>query len=70
MNGQMKSFRPAPLAGPYFKADIPNIRIDYKGLTTYARQKGVHVCDLSDKEIDPFILDSDITKVRQSAITI
>ena len=46
MNGQTKSYRIEPLAGPYFKADIPQIRIDYKGLTSFARKMGKRVCDL------------------------
>ena len=46
----MKSFRPTTLAGPYFKADIPNINIDYKGLTAFARNKECKVCDLTDEE--------------------
>lgn len=62
------SFRPEPLAGPYFKADIPKIRIDYKGLTAYARKKGKRVCDLSDSEKNLFIVDADMNVVRRLAI--
>lgn len=40
MNGRVKSYRLAALAGSYFKADIPNIKIDYRGLTAVARNKG------------------------------
>ena len=68
MNGQMKSYRPEPLAGPYYKADIPQIRIDYKGLTSFARKVGKRVCDLSDDEKNPFIIDADMNAVRQVAI--
>ena len=68
MNGQMKSFRPAALAGPYFKADIPNINIDYRGLTAFARNKGCKVCDLTDEEKNRFITDADMNIVRERAI--
>lgn len=68
MNGQMKLFRPEPLTGPYFKADIPRIRIDYKGLTAFARKKGKRACDLSDAEKNLFIVGADMDMVRQVAI--
>lgn len=58
----------AMLAGPYFKSDIPNIKIDYRGLTTFARNKGCRVCDLSDEEKNRFITDADMNTVRKHAI--
>lgn len=70
MNGQMKSYRPEPLAGPYFKKDIPNIRIDYRGLTSFARANGKRVCDLSDEEKNRFIADADMAVIRKCRITI
>ena len=68
MNGQMKSFIPTTLAGPYFKADIPNISIDYKGLTAFARNKGCNVCDLTDEEKKRFISNTDMNIIRECAI--
>ena len=68
LTGRMKSFRSIELAGPYFKADIPNIRIDYKGLTAFARKKGKRVCDLSDEEKNLFIKDADMNTIRKHAI--
>ena len=68
LTGRMKSFRPTKLAEPYSKADIPNIRIDYKGLTAFARAKGKRVCDLSDEEKNRFIIDADMRVVRERSI--
>ena len=56
------------MTGPYMKSDIPNIRIDYKGLTSFARSKGVRVCDLSDEEKNSFIIVADMRIVREKAI--
>jgi hypothetical protein len=70
MNGQMKSFRPAGVAGPYFIADIPQIQIDYRGLVAYAHKKGCYVSDLSDEEKNRFIVDADMNYVREKAIKI
>ena len=70
LTGRMKSFRPAKLAGPYFKADIPEIRIDYKGLTMFARSKGVRVCDLSDEEKNRFITGADMRIVREKSLKV
>ena len=70
MTGQMKSFRVKSMAGPYLKADIPNIRIDYRGLTSYARKRGKRVFELSDAEKNLFIIDSDMETVRRVSIKI
>ena len=58
------------MAGPYFKADIPEIRIDYKGLTAYAREKGIRVCDLTDAEKNAFIIGADMSVIREKAIKV
>ncbi len=68
MNGPMKSYKTSALAGPYFKSDIPNIKIDYRGLTEFARNKGCRVCDLTDEEKNLFITDADMNIVRKRAI--
>ena len=31
------------MVGPYFKADIPSIHIDYKGLIAYARKVSIKI---------------------------
>ena len=62
------AYQTATMAGPYRKADIPSFQIDYRGLTAYARKKGVHVCDLSDSEKDTFITDANMSIIRESAL--
>ena len=68
MSGQMRSYKPSALAGPYSKADVPNIKIDYRGLTAFARNEGRRVCDLSDEEKNHFITNADMNIVRKCAI--
>ena len=68
MIGQMKHYRNVRLSGPYFKKDIPNVNIDYRGLVAFAKKKGVLVCNLSDEEKNLFIKGSDMNKVRAVAI--
>lgn len=57
MNGQMMNYK-LPLSAslkPILPSELPKIRIDYKGLLKYAKEKGVKVIDLSDKEKEQFI---------------
>ncbi len=68
MNGQTKSYKLSTLTGPYYKADIPNIKIDYRGLTSFAHRKGCRVCDLTDEEKNRFITDADMNTVRKYSI--
>ena len=68
LTGQMRLSKPANLAGPYFKADIPDFHIDYRGLTAFARKKGIKVCDLSDEDKDRFITNADMRSVRKNSI--
>ena len=35
--------------------DIPQIKIDYRGLIALAKKKGCQVAELSDAEKDPYI---------------
>ncbi len=70
MSGQMKLYNTGILAGPYFKSDIPDIRIDYRGLIAFAKKKGCIVCDLTDEEKNCFIYDADMSVVRKYAIKI
>jgi len=58
MLGQMKRYK-ASLAntqGPVAFEDIPNIKIDMKGLLAYAKEKGVEPAYLSDEEKERFIV--------------
>lgn len=43
------------MAGPIAASDLPDVRIDYKGLLEYAEQKGVPVVDLSEAEKSQFV---------------
>ncbi len=70
MNGPMKSYNQSVLVGPYRKADIPDIKIDYRGLIAFAHQKGVRVCDLTDDEKNRFIEDADMSIVRKRALKV
>lgn len=40
---------------PIMPSELPNIRIDYKGLVKYAKKKGVRVIELADSEKNRFI---------------
>ena len=57
MNGLMeryrKSLRETP--GPVMAKDIPDVRIDLRGLSAYARGRGVQPAALSDEEKARFI---------------
>ena len=65
---RLRKYKLAVLAGPYSKADIPTIRIDYRGLTAFARNKECRVCDLTDEEKNRFIKAADMNIVRECAI--
>lgn len=58
MLGQMKRYKASltNTPGPIAFEDIPNIKIDMKGLLTYAREKGVEPAYLSDEEKERFIV--------------
>ena len=69
MNGQMKFSNTTTTDGPYPISVIPNIKIDYRGLVKYAREKGCHVYELSDEEKNRYISNGDMNTVRSSAIS-
>ena len=58
MLGQMKRYKTslANTPGPVAFEDIPNIKIDMKGLLAYAKEKGVEPAYLSDEEKERFII--------------
>ena len=41
--------------GPIMAKDIPNVRIDLRGLSAYARERGVQPIDLSEEEKKRFL---------------
>lgn len=57
MNGQMMNYKASMECDtrPILLEELPPIRIDYKGLLKYAKEKGVAVINLSDSEKDLFI---------------
>ena len=50
---------------PILEDQIPKIKIDYKGLISYAHSRGVSVHDLSDDEKNKFISDTTIAEIRR-----
>lgn len=40
---------------PIMPSEIPDVRIDYKGLLAYAKKKGVKVIELTDEEKNMFV---------------
>ena len=73
MNGQTKKYNNylnfiQTMCGPYTKGEIPQIAIDLRGLARYARSKGVNVSELSDSELQPFVLNATIQEMREAAI--
>ena len=58
MNGQKKSYEQilSEMGRPVDIDDIPNRKMDLKGLLRYARKVGKKVSELSEKEKKQFIL--------------
>ena len=59
MNGLMSRYREslANTPGPVMAKDIPDVRIDLRGLSAYARERGVQPVDLSEAEKKRFLSD-------------
>ena len=58
MNGQMMNYDrylESLKNTPIYTGNIPSVKIDYRGLIAYAREKGVSVHELSDEEKQPFV---------------
>lgn len=53
MDRYKKSLNETP--GPVAAKDIPNVRIDLRGLSSYARERGVQPSMLSDQEKRRFL---------------
>ena len=45
----------AATPGPIMAKDIPDVRIDLRGLSAYARERGVQPVELSDAEKARFL---------------
>ena len=59
MNGQMKRYKVslANMPEPILLSQCPKIKLDLRGLMKYAREKGVKVIELTEKEKEAFIRD-------------
>lgn len=57
MNGQMRKYKEslANMSDPVLLSQCPKVRLDLKGLMQYAKEKGVKVIDLTEKEKATFI---------------
>ena len=57
MSGQTMNYKISlknPLK-PIMPSELPNVRIDYKGLLEFAKQKGVRVIELTEEEKNRFV---------------
>lgn len=75
MNGQMtrhESYLQSlkNLCGPYKTSEIPNVKMNLRGLVKYAKSKNKQVPELSDEEINQFIIDSSMEEVRRIRIKV
>lgn len=73
MSGQMnwrKKYEQSlrTMHGPYKPSDIPNIEIDLKGMSEYAKKMHKTVPELSKAELSPFILNASIDRVMEEKI--
>lgn len=59
MNGQMKRYKEslAKMPDPILLSQCPNVRLDLRGLMQYAKERGVKVIELTEKEKAAFIKD-------------
>lgn len=57
MSGQMMNYKISLDASmrPIMPSELPKVRIDYKGLLSFAKQKGVRVIDLTEAEKNQFV---------------
>ena len=59
MTGQMRRYKEslAKMSDPVLLSQCPKVRLDLRGLMRYAKEKGVKVTDLTEKEKAVFIKD-------------
>ena len=57
MNGQMKKYKEslAKMSDPILLSQCPKVKLDLKGLMQYAKEKGIKVIELTEKEKAAFI---------------
>lgn len=55
MTKQVKSYKIKTTGRAIMPSQLPNIRIDYKGLIKYAHSKGVKAGELTDSEKNQFV---------------
>ena len=57
MNGQMKKYRESlvKMPEPVLLSQCPKIQLDLRGLMQYAKNKGVKVIELTEKETAVFL---------------
>ena len=70
MNGQMKKYSESlsQTPGPVPPESIPKVKIDYEGLISYARDKGVTPAELSFEESARYMTElvpGEMKKVRE-----
>ncbi len=74
MNGQIKYDNYIEslegMCGPYSKSDIPDVQMDLRGMVDYAKQVGKNVPELTEKEIEPFLLNMSFDEFQNKKITI
>ncbi len=52
------------LCGPYSLGEIPNVKIDYKGMVKYAHFVNKTVPELTDDELAPFVLNMSVKEMK------
>ena len=57
MNGQMRRYKEslAKMPEPILLSQFPKVKLDLRGLMQYAKEKGVKVIELTEKEKAAFI---------------
>ena len=57
MNGQMRRYKEslAKMPEPILLSQCPKVKLDLRGLMQYAKEKGVKVIELTEKEKASFI---------------
>lgn len=57
MSGQMMNYKISlrNSMNPIMPSELPDVRIDYKGLLEFAKQKGVRVIELTEEEKNRFV---------------
>lgn len=59
MNGQMRRYKESltKMSEPILISQCPKVKLDLRGLMQYAKEKGVKVIELTEKEKEAFIKD-------------